>query len=85
VLLTIARYCVRFRVKLGSASRGLRVASSLANRIRNGDILDSLDVRVGWTTGYPQSSGSRSTASAACTSRAISILIGSERREFNPL
>jgi hypothetical protein len=33
VLPTIARYCVRVRVKLGSRMRGLRVAGSIANQM----------------------------------------------------
>jgi hypothetical protein len=45
---------VPVRIKLGSARRGLRVASPFANRIRNWDILGSLDAWVGWAPGCGQ-------------------------------
>ncbi len=49
VLPTIAGHCVRVRVKLGSARRGLRAATSFANRIRDWNILGSLDDRLSAT------------------------------------
>jgi hypothetical protein len=38
VLLTIAEYCVRVRVKLGSGCLGLQIAGSCANQFRYEDI-----------------------------------------------
>src|SRR4028119_893554 len=59
VLHIIAGYCVRVRVKPGSASHRLRVAGSFANQIRDCVILGWPDAWVGIATPCPQPASSR--------------------------